>query len=286
MMTAGDCVERAARRLQAAGVAAARREARLLLAHCLGVDQARVIGYPEAPVGEVGEFDALVARRAAREPLSRILGRREFWSLEFRITSDTLDPRPESETLIEAALEILGETAAARPLSVLDLGTGSGCLLLALLHELPLATGVGIDLSPAAATVARDNAAALGLADRAHFLVADWATSVNAAFDVILINPPYIRSRDIDRLEPEVADGDPRLALDGGADGLSCYRNLAHALPQLLSAEGVAIFEIGLGMAPAVTYLMTKNNLTLLNATKDLANTVRCLVFKAAQPSG
>lgn len=280
MPTVGACIDRAARRLQAAGVEAARRESRVLLAHCLGVDQARVIGYPETPVDDACAFDALVARRAAREPLSRILGRREFWSLEFRITPDTLDPRPDSETLIAAVLEVLGETAAGRPISVLDLGTGSGCLLLALLHELPLARGVGIDLSPSAALVARDNAMALGLADRAYFLAGDWAKPLNAKFDVILMNPPYIRTSEIDDLKPEVVQGDPRLALDGGSDGLHCYRDLALALPNLLAANGFAVFEVGAGMDMAVRSLMNETTLRLIKPYRDLSDSVRCLVFQ------
>lgn len=278
--TIGACIDHAARRLQAAGVEAARRESRVLLAHCLGVDHARVIGYPELPVGDKQAFDAMVARRVAREPLSRILGHREFWSLKFRITPDTLDPRPESETLIEAALEVLGETAPARPISVLDLGTGSGCLLLALLHELPLAHGVGIDLSPAAALVARDNAMNLGLADRACFLVADWAKPLITTFDVILMNPPYIRTNEIDKLKPEVVYGDPRSALDGGSDGLCCYRDLALALPDLLAPNGFAIFEVGAGMDVEVCNLAEKNNLKLVYRLNDLSNNVRCLVFQ------
>jgi release factor glutamine methyltransferase len=276
----GECVERAARLLRAAGIEAAQRESRLLLAHCIGVDQARIIGYPEALVADADVFEALIARRAAREPLSRILGRREFWSLPFRITSDTLDPRPESETLIETALELLGEAAGLRPLTVLDLGTGSGCLLLAMLHELPMAQGVGVDLSPGAVQVARDNASALGLAGRARFVACDWGTTMNATFDLILSNPPYIRSCEIDGLEPEVALSDPRLALDGGADGLNCYRKLAVSLPKLLTPNGFAILEIGVGMVSGVCRLMSKNNLKCVKKSFDITGKLRCLVFQ------
>lgn len=280
MATVGECVDRAACRLKAAGIETARMESRLLLAHCLGVNEARVIGYPEAPVADVRTFESLVSRRAAREPLSRILGRREFWSLEFRITPDTLDPRPDSETLVEAALAALGPDAVASPVSVLDLGTGSGCLLLSVLHELPLARGLGIDVSPAAARVARINATALGLSDRADFVVANWAAPLNVRFDLILANPPYVKSCQIDKLEPEVVAGDPRLALDGGYDGLACYRDLAETMPDLLSSQGVAVIEIGAGMAAAVSRLLERKGIKIVNHTADLSNKVRVLVLK------
>jgi len=280
MQTVGECVDRAARRLKVAGIETARMESRLLLAHCLGVNEARVIGYPEAPVEDVAGFERLVSRRAAREPLSRILGRREFWSLPFRITPDTLDPRPDSETTIEAALRALGKGAADRAVSILDLGTGSGCLLLSLLHELPLARGLGVDISPGAARVARDNAVALGMSGRAGFVVADWAAPLSGRFDVVLSNPPYIQSCEIEDLEPEVAFGDPRLALDGGPDGLDCYRSLAAALSNIMSVEGVAVFEIGAGMDGAVEKMMSEIELKIVERASDISGKVRVLVFK------
>jgi len=225
-------------------------------------------------------FDALVARRAAREPLSRILGQREFWSLVFRVTADTLDPRPESETLVELVLDAIGAEGRSRPLSILDLGTGSGCLLLALLHELPMATGVGTDLSPAAVQVARENAVVLGLADRASFVASDWAKPINRKFDVILSNPPYIRSCGIDRLEPEVAICDPHRALDGGPDGLRCYRELAAILPILLAPGGVVVLEVGAEMDISVCRIMSEHNLKFIEHRKDLSLLVRCLAFR------
>ena len=179
-----ECLAAASRRLTEAGIPDARREARSILAHALGIEPVAVLGYPERPVGDASRFEELIERRAAREPLSHLTGRREFWSLDFTVTADTLDPRPDSETVVGAALEIFPDRAAS--LSILDLGAGTGCLLLALLHELPLASGVGVDILPAAVAVARDNAERLGLGSRARFVVGDWGESLTGAFDLIV----------------------------------------------------------------------------------------------------
>ncbi|MCG8542811.1 MAG: HemK family protein methyltransferase, partial [Alphaproteobacteria bacterium] len=179
-------------RLKSAGIAQPQREARLLLAHASGADQATIIGYPEYAVADRTGFFALIEERAQGRPMAQLLGRREFWSLDFDVTPDTLDPRPDSETLVEAALAAVADRQAA--VSVLDLGTGTGCLLLALLSELPNAWGVGVDRSPAAAAVARNNAVRLGLAGRAPIVVGDWAAALQGDFDLLLVNPPYIPS--------------------------------------------------------------------------------------------
>ena len=189
----------------------------------------------------------LVARRAAHEPLALILGRREFWSLEFAVSPATLIPRPESETLIEAAVAAFAHCAPPRLL--LDLGTGTGCLLLAALSEFPAALGVGVDCSAEAAALAAGNAVALHLADRALFVCGDWADPLDAQFDLVLCNPPYVRTADLDGLMPEVARHEPRTALDGGPDGFAAWRRLLPALPRLLAPEGVAVLEIGAGQA-------------------------------------
>ena len=204
-------------------------------------------------------YGALVARRAAREPLAFILGRQGFWTFDLEVSPSTLIPRADSETLIEAA--IAAHPARDRVRRVLDLGTGTGCLLLAALTEFPAAWGLGLDRAPAAAALARRNAAALGLASRAAFAVADWSAPLGAAFDLVLSNPPYVPAGDIPGLMPEVARFEPRQALDGGADGLEAYRILLRALPGLLAPGGVGILELGAGQGSAVSALAAQAGL-------------------------
>jgi len=266
-------------RLLAAGISDARREARLLTASALGWDAARVLGFPEVGLSRVECecLEALIARRSAREPISRILGYREFWSLRFLLSAETLDPRPDSETLIEAALAAL--TDIRRPHRILDFGTGSGCLLLTLLSELPNATGTGIDLSEGALETARRNAAALGLVGRARFACGYWGEGVSGQWDVILANPPYIAADEIDRLAPEVARFEPRRALDGGPDGLAAYRALAPAIVRLLAPAGIAVVETGAGQAQKVSGIMAGAGLALRAVRHDLSGVDRCLVL-------
>jgi release factor glutamine methyltransferase len=270
----------AARRLQQAGIEAAPHEARLLLASVLGVATATLVAYPERALtpAEGGRYELLIDRRARREPLTHILGRREFWGLSFRVTADTLDPRPDSETLIEAVLGELPDRQA--PLRLLDLGTGTGCLLLALLAELPQATGLGVDCSAAALAVATANASDLGLAGRAAFRLGRWSEGLSGPFDLIVSNPPYIPSGDIDGLMPEVARYEPRLALDGGPDGLDSYRMLGAEITRLLAGTGLAALEIGLGQASAVAALLATDGLVQATFRRDLAVHIRCLVFR------
>ncbi len=233
--------------LAAAGIEAPRREARILLAAAAGVSAAGLLALDEV---DEAKFMPLLHRRAAREPMAYILGRREFWGLEFAVSPATLIPRPDTETLIEAVLE-----AGVKPRTVLDLGTGTGCLLLAALHEFPQAFGVGVDLQPQAAALARANAAALGMADRAAFLAGSWAEALAGAFDLVLSNPPYIEAADVAGLMPEVARYEPLSALAGGADGLDAYRAIIAALPRLLAPDGLAVLELGAGQAMSVTEL-------------------------------
>jgi len=267
----------AAAGLDRAGVAAARREARLLLGAALGLGPEAIIAHPERPLSaaEADRFATLVQRRSRREPLSRILGRREFWGLEFRVTADTLDPRPDSETVVQAALDAV--TDRQGPLTVLDLGTGTGCLLLALLSELPRARGLGIDASAAAVETACDNATALGLAGRAAFAVGDWGRGVAGPFNLIVTNPPYVATGEVERLAPEVVRYEPRSALDGGADGMDRYRALAPDLTRLLAAMGRAVVEIGDGQADAVAAILAAAGLREVERRADLAGIVRCL---------
>lgn len=278
--TIAAALDAGARRLTAAGVAGARRDARLLVAHALGVAAEVVLGHPERALSadEAARISNLVELRAERRPMAHLLGVREFWGLPFRVTAETLDPRPDSETVVEAALALLPDHHA--PLRVLDLGTGTGCLLLTLLSELPLARGIGTDISPAACAVARVNAVRLGLGRRATFIVADWGRGLTGRFDLILANPPYIADGDIDGLEPEVSVFEPRRALAGGADGLDCFRALAPDVMRLLAPAGRAILEVGAGQAAAVRFLVTAHGVTWVSSHRDLAGRERCIIVR------
>lgn len=275
----GTALADAAARLSAAGISDARREARLLVAEALGCDAARVLGFPESAMTAAAgrRLDELIARRSAREPVSRILGYREFWSLRFEISADTLDPRPDSETLIESVLAALDDRE--RAYRVLDFGTGSGCLLLALLSELPNATGMGVDLAEGALEVARRNAAVLGLSRRAQFVRGSWGDSLASHWDVILANPPYIPSPALPTLMPEVALYEAELALDGGMDGLEAYRALAPVMARLLAPSGIAALEVGTGQAPVVAAIMAGAGLALRAVRHDLSGVDRCLLL-------
>ncbi len=283
-LTLDRALAEAAQELGGAGIHEARHEARLLAAHVLGVTPDAILREPQSPFHreQAAGFKNCVAARAARRPLSQIIGRREFWSLSFRVTAETLDPRPDSETLIEAVLEMVTEREA--PLRILDLGTGTGCLLLTLLSGLPNATGLGVDASAEALEVARGNGEALGmsgrLAERAQFLAGDWGAGLEEKFHVIVSNPPYIPSAEISRLEPEVARYEPRLALDGGEDGLVCYRALLVDAVRLLAPSGRLFLEVGVGQAQSVEGLCAGHGLTVTGTARDLAGIERCVVSR------
>jgi release factor glutamine methyltransferase len=282
--TIGAALATAAAALTAAGFDEPRRRARRLVAAALDLSEAAVFGYPERalPAAEELRLKAMLGRMAAREPLSRILGRRAFWGLDFVLSAATLDPRPESEGLVEAVLARLPDRA--RPYRFLDLGTGSGCLLLALLCEYAEASGVGVDIAPDAVRTARDNARRLGLADRAAFAADDWGQAVAGRFDAVVANPPYIPTPALGGLPPEVRDHDPRRALDGGTDGLASYRALAAALPRLLRPGGMFAVEIGAGQAESVAAIVARHGLGVAEVRPDLAGIARCLVGHG--PSG
>ncbi len=259
--------------LREAEIEAPRREARILLAHALGVEQDALPSFGLVPERLGYDF---ADRRAAHEPLAYIIGQREFWSLMFKVSPVTLIPRPDSETLIEAALDARPDRSLIR--HILDLGTGTGCLLLAALSEYPEAFGIGVDFVPEAALLARDNARALHMQDRAAFLVGDWASALNGRFDLILANPPYISHDGIARLMPEVAWHEPHLALDGGRDGLSAYRTIIGCLPALLAPKGLAILELGQGQAEAVTALARHTGFSA-SCREDLAGIPRAIII-------
>jgi release factor glutamine methyltransferase len=268
-------------RLAAAGIEAPHREARILLSHALGVDRT---GFMRRRAGDLtlaerDRFMALVARRAEREPAATILGSREFWSLDFIVSKDTLIPRPDSELIIETAVALLADR---KPDCILDLGTGTGCLLLAALTEFPDAWGLGVDLSPTAAAVARRNAERLGLGSRAAILVGRWTEAITGRFDLLLCNPPYIPAADIAGLMPEVALHEPRLALDGGADGLDPYRVLFADLPRRLNPGGMALFEFGAGQAVALLDLARSQALTVVDVKADLAGHPRVMIMRSS----
>jgi len=277
--TIGSTLGGVAAALSEAGFDEARRRARRLLAAALGLSAAEVLAHSDRMITEDdGEKIASLLRRVlAHEPLSRILGVREFWGLEFLLSADTLDPRPETETLVEAVLARLPERD--RPYCFLDLGTGSGCLLLALLSEFPAARGLGIDRVFGAAATARRNAERLGLADRAWFIVGDWGTALAAAsFDAIVANPPYIESAEIARLPREVCDFDPLRALDGGADGLEAYRGIAADARRLLRPGGLFTCEIGMGQNVSVAGIIAAGGLVIEDIVSDLAGIARCVI--------
>ncbi len=280
MATVGQAINAAAQRLAAVGIDTAHFDARLMVAEVLGIEMRRLPAshHVEFNGEERGRLTAMLERRLAREPMSHILGRRGFWTLEFEVSADTLDPRPDTETLIEAVLTAVEDRG--QPRRVLDFGTGTGCILLALLSEMGHSTGLGIDFSPAALAVAVRNAEKLGLAPRAEFRLGNWGDGLEGAFDIIVSNPPYIPDGDIDGLEPEVARYEPRSALAGGPDGLNCYRALIPHMARLLAPGGVAALEVGAGQAQDVTALLAAGGLPGASIRCDLGGVERCLIVR------
>ncbi len=257
-------------------------DARVLIGHALGVDHAGLIA--AAPqllsAADAELIEGFARRRLAGEPVARITGLREFWGLPFIVTSDVLVPRPETETVVETALALIGPDRMAA-LRILDIATGSGAILLALLSELPNARGAGTDIDPQALRVARRNATQLGLADRAEFVASNYGSTLSGPFDLAVSNPPYVATSDIATLDREVRDHDPRLALDGGPDGLSAYRAIVADAVRLLAPGGYLVLEIGQGQANDVTQLLTDAELVLLGEPRrDLAGIARVLVVR------
>jgi release factor glutamine methyltransferase len=256
-------------------------DARLLLQHVTGLSHADVVADPdrvfESDVVEL--FDALVARRAAYEPVTRILGTREFYGRNFRVTPDVLDPRADTETIVEVCLNLLPVDA---PLRILDLGTGSGILAITLLVERKRASGMAVDLSVAALRVAEHNAVTHGVTGRISFVESSWFSKVEGTFDLIVSNPPYIPAAEISALDIEVKDHDPHLALVGGHDGLDCYRAIALEADGYLVRGGTIVVEIGTGQADDVARIFAGQGLELFKQARDLGGHVRCLAFRRA----
>ena len=270
-------IDRVAARLAAAGIEDARSEAWLLVAAATGLERPTLMAGAVATLSNAQEtaLEALVERRQRREPIAYILGEKEFWSLPFEVGPAVLIPRPETETVVEAVLGATDTRTAAR--RILDLGTGSGCLLLALLSELPQATGLGIDDSPAALALAQRNADRLGLAARASFRQGRWGDRIAERFDVIVSNPPYVAEGDWDRLQPEIREFEPRSALVAGPDGLAAYRELAPDCARLLARGGLCALEIGCGQGAAVAEILGQHGLVVAKRRCDLAGIERCL---------
>ena len=267
-----------AREFRRCGLDSPELDARLIVGHALGLEHAALAAQSRRSLAaaEADGVAALAARRLAREPAARIIGRKEFWGLPFALNGETLVPRPETETVVEAALAAI-ERFKPRAPRIVDLGTGSGALLIALLCELPQASGVGTDISPAALDCARANAAALGIGARSSFIACDWGSALVGRFDLLVSNPPYIARGDIAALAPEVRAFDPRRALDGGPDGLDGYRAIAADARRLLAPGGALVVELGQGQLAAATALFAAAGLAPGAVRHDLSGIARAL---------
>ncbi len=264
--------------LQRAHIETASMDARILLQYVLQVTREELLldNERELKPKQLAAYQELVEKRKNRQPVSQLTGKREFWGMCFKVTQSTLDPRPDSETLIEAILSRL--PAREAPLKVLDLGTGTGCLLLTVLSEYPNASGTGVDISADALDVARENATRLGLEGRTAFVSSCWGSNVEGSYDIVISNPPYIPSSVIPGLAAEVAQWEPKLALDGGPDGMDCYRAIVPQLKTLLNPEGVAVFEIGIGQAKELEALVQSHGMKVAGTRDDMAYITRCVL--------
>jgi release factor glutamine methyltransferase len=272
-------------KFEALGIETAALDARLLIQHAAAINHAAFIRDASRPMGpaELEALRPLVARRMAREPISRILDKAEFWSLPFNLSADTLDPRPDTETLVELALELY-PPKTTRTLKLLDLGTGSGCILLSLLSEWSAATGVGADISASALAMADQNARTLGLEGRAAFVRSNWFEMISGQFELIVSNPPYIPTAEIETLSAEVAQYDPMAALDGGPSGIEPYKLLFEGAPQHLAPGGWLIVEFGCGQLEEIYQLLEASPLGRIMKQRevraDLAGIDRCLAVQ------
>jgi release factor glutamine methyltransferase len=271
-----DALAQGARRLSAAGIESARIEARVLLAAATGMsaDEVATSSRKLAPA-QLAQFESFIARRQTREPSAYITGMREFWSLPFAVGPGVLIPRPETETLVEEALRTFPDGSAL--LRMLDLGTGSGCILISALTEFPNAVGVGLDRSEIALGFAARNAERLGVSSRTELRLSDWSGEIDGRFDAIFSNPPYIAAGDIPRLDADVVAYEPHGALDGGADGLEAYRTLGPRIRSALNPDGWAFVELGAGQAAAVKTIFESSGLEVGRIAPDLLGIERCI---------
>lgn len=267
--------------LEGAGVETSALDARLLLEAAMDADTARIVAEPDQALDtrQEEQYRSFLERRQNREPISQILGRRAFWKDEFAVTADTLTPRPDSETVIELAVDHFRRDAPRR---ILDLGTGTGCLLLSALREFPDAAGVGVDLSPEACQAALRNARMLGLDGRTRIICGNWGTAIGGVFDLVLCNPPYIADPEEKDLPPEVTEFEPHQALFAGVRGLDAYRELVPGLAANLAPGGALIVEIGHGQGPGVSQILMESGFYVAARARDLANRERCLLATVA----
>jgi release factor glutamine methyltransferase len=283
-LTVGAARRLAAQTLRAGGVDGADLDARILTGHATALAHSALIAHADRPIDDTqaAALMQMLRRRLAGEPVARIVGLKEFWGLPLQVTPATLVPRPETETVVETALAVVDTTGPRdRPLRIADLGAGSGALLLALLSELPNAAGVATDIDPSALVAARANAWGLELHRRAHFVACDFGTALRGGFDLVVSNPPYIATDEIDRLPAEVRH-DPRGALDGGQDGLASYRAIADDARRLLAPGGHLVVELGIGQERPVAELLSAGGLEPLPAKPDLSGIARALPARVA----
>ncbi len=276
-------------KLEASGIESARLDASILLAHVLGISREMLLITPEKLLNniEIQQFNELIVRRVAKEPVAYIIGEKEFWSLDFIVTPDTLIPRPDSEKLVEAALkrakiitaqQHFRENGRVKPLTLLDIGTGTACLLVALLKELPSALGIGVDISQLALQVAEENAKRHNVISRAQFFRSLWCDAVNGTFDLVISNPPYIATAEAASLMEDVVKYEPHSALFAGNDGLDAYRAISAQVSSKLNRGGYVLLEVGQGQAGAVAGLLQNAGLAIDGIEKDLAGIERCVI--------
>lgn len=273
-----EILNKAKQELHDVGIATPFLDAELLLAFVLGRSREFVIGRPEYQLSkkEEEDFSSFIKRRQNFEPVAKIIGIKEFWGREFVVNATTLDPRPDSEALIEAFIELMPNRNIK--FKVLDLGTGSGCLLLTILAEYPNALGIGGDIVKDTLDVAKYNAEKIGLAKRSDFILNNWTEGMDGKFDLIISNPPYIKNSDIEKLAPEVSMHEPRIALIGGSDGLDCYRQISSQIKSLLNKNGYIIFEFGKGQENDIREILEQEGMRFVSFKNDLTGTPRCIV--------
>ncbi len=275
-----DAMARMTRAFAAAGIEDPAIDARLLLCAAARIDHVALIRDPDLPLEEVADaLEAMARRRIAREPVTRILGSRGFWSLDLLVRPDVLDPRPDTETLVDAVLDLFGDRQA-EPLRLADLGTGSGALACALLDVFEQGTCVAVDISSAACAAARENLTRCDLGHRGQVRQGSWEAALPGPYDLVVSNPPYIPTADIPGLDPEVRAHDPLLALDGGPDGLTAYRQIAALLPRLLAPGGAVVLEVGIGQADEVAALLTAVGLRDVGSKSDLGGIARAVIAR------